>query len=193
MLKREDTGRVRYPWDLAWTAVTAATLTALYWGYWGRTAAGQSTPWPDGPLGIALGFACGLALWPLVEYTTHRWLLHRIPPLRQWHKEHHRAPQREMTIPIAYLLPLLGLLAALPPLIYRTLDGGGGPGFGAGLGLLGGFALHQWVHHQLHLQPPPRGGWLGKRRDHHVGCHHADPRRCFGTLTSIWDRLFASR
>ncbi|MBN8440623.1 MAG: sterol desaturase family protein [Thauera sp.] len=129
----------------------------------------------------------GLALWTLLEYLLHRFVLHRVEPFRRWHLEHHRTPDQPMRTPILFSMMLLAGLAAVPLLVI----GDQWLATGITLGLIAGHMAQEVTHHTLH-RPGTRGGWIEARFRQHDRHHHQRPDRAYGTLTAIWDRLLGT-
>lgn len=125
----------------------------------------------------------GLALWTLLEYLLHRFVLHGLAPFQAWHEHHHRVPLERIRIPLVFSVPMVLVLLVAPTLLLRNVA------FGAAvsLGLLAGEVLQEAVHERLH-----RGaaGVLEGQRRHHDFHHADDARRAYGTLTDFWDRRF---
>ncbi len=172
-----DACALAYPYTLL--APGAAFLTMLGVGLQASAAA------PQRALALLAG---GLLAWTLLEYLLHRFVLHGFGPFRRWHAEHHRQPDVPLRTPLAFSVPLLLLLVALPYLlsgawpVAAPLSGG----------LLLGQLMQETVHHLAHRAPPSAGRWLAARRAQHLFHHLQDERRAFGTLTAVWDRLFGT-
>lgn len=135
-------------------------------------------------LPCALG---GLALWTLLEYLLHRFLLHGVEPFRRWHLEHHRDPDQPMRTPLVFNMMLLAALVGAP----MVLIGDRWLATGVTLGLIAGHMAQEVIHHTAHC-PGVRGGWLGARVWQHDLHHHQCAERAYGTLTWIWDRVFGT-
>jgi len=117
--------------DFAWHGAVALGLAA---------AVGWSLPAaPDGAgLGMALALVlAGMLLWSLTEYLPHRFVLHGLPPFRQWHALHHRRPQALICGPTLLSSGLITLLVS-----------GGGPWM---------HARRRW--HALHHHARVPGGY----------------------------------
>lgn len=151
-------------------------------GLWLRMA---GSGWSAG-LGALLA---GLAVWTLVEYVLHRFILHGVEPFRSWHLEHHRVPDVPMRTPVLFSLMLVLTLAVLPPLLW----GDTGLAMALSGGLILGHLGQELVHYHLHRAMPRRQGWLAARWRHHDFHHHDDDCLAFGTLASFWDRLLGTQ
>ncbi|RZF42967.1 hypothetical protein LSTR_LSTR017098 [Laodelphax striatellus] len=128
---------------------------------------------------VALGWCAGLLLWPLVEYSIHRWLFHACPPPTSpllitlhfgIHGLHHKSPfdTRRLLFPpapaltlaaFAYL-PLRAVLAA--PLATAVLAGA-----------LTGFLGYDLTHYYLHTGSPSPGTRLYRLKRRHNQHHFA--------------------
>ena len=129
----------------------------------------------------------GVAVFTLVEYSIHRWLLHDPRSiLFQAHEAHHLDPEKPSAFlfPASFLvlMPIWAILAALlriPGASFFLC------GFSAGYFYYG--ALHHFEHTSRINQIPFR--WLQKRWAAHSVHHHLDDRN-FGVMTSFWDYVF---
>ncbi len=146
-----------------------------------------------------LAAAVTIALYPLVEYLLHRFVLHAQflykSPLtaRLWkriHFDHHQNPN-DMSV-------LFGALhTTLPPIAVITLPLGwaiGGPGsaaaaFAAGLLV---FAFYEFCHCAQHLPFKPRSAWLQRIKKSHVAHHFHNEQGNFGITSFAWDRAFGT-
>jgi sterol desaturase/sphingolipid hydroxylase (fatty acid hydroxylase superfamily) len=143
-----------------------------------------------GPLWPAL-IGAGLLWWTGFEYLLHRFVLH-LPSdaaalqraLERLHWGHHREPRdaAKLTVPVYGSLPIAAALFGLFRLLAGSWEGAALAMIGAILGYLG----YEVVHFRIHMGM--RGGrWLRRLRAHHLYHHYANPERCFGVTTPLWD------
>ena len=141
---------------------------------------------------LAAAAVAGLALWTLVEYLLHRFVLHRVEPFRRWHGEHHARPTALIGTPT----PISAALFAT--LVFAPLWGVAGAWQAAALtlGMLTGYLAYVLTHVATHHAAPPMlatNGWLRRRRRWHA-LHHR--RRgtpgCYGVTSGLWDHLLGS-
>ncbi len=126
----------------------------------------------------------GLAIWSLLEYAMHRFVLHRIDPFRRLHDEHHRQPQALLATPTLLSAVLIIVFVFLPATLLGNLPIGCGITLGVTTGYFAFGVVHYAVHHsRLH------GTWLIQCRRLHAQ-HHRFPDRHFGVTMTIWDRIF---
>jgi sterol desaturase/sphingolipid hydroxylase (fatty acid hydroxylase superfamily) len=119
----------------------------------------------------AILFCCGLMAWTLVEYVTHRFVLHAVAPVQ--HGIHHARPQDAidkvfwqiwLAFVVLYLISGGTILA----------------------GALVAYAWYLFVHYSAHHNPailPP-----SLLKHHHD--HHRFANRNYGVTTTLWDRVF---
>ncbi len=143
----------------------------------------------------------GVALWTLLEYLVHRFILHgRFPDgpgvvrhlihLRfdTMHSEHHQRPWDGMhingrfeTVPFAVLLAAMSFLAPLataPVLVAALLES---------------YVVEEWVHYSVHFHSF-HGLYFDYIRRHHL--YHHSPRGAeiaFGLSNGIWDVALGTR
>lgn len=144
--------------------------------------------------GVALA-ACvlaGLALWSLVEYGLHRFVLHRVQPFQRWHGEHHGRPTALIGTPTLLSAALFATLVFAPAWALA------GAWFATAftLGMLAGYLAYVVTHFAAHhAAPPGLAGtrWLRRRRRSHA-LHHArrQDHGCYGVTSGFWDRVFGS-
>ncbi len=139
--------------------------------------------WPMAGLALA-----GLAVWGMLEYLLHRFVLHGLEPFRSWHAEHHERPTALIGTPTLFSAALIGTFVFLPALLV-------GSPWTAGaftLGILGGYLAYGCTHHGLHHWRA-ESAWLKRRKLWHARHHHHATRPgCYGVTTSFWDHVFRS-
>ena len=137
---------------------------------------------------IVLSVAGGLAVWPLIEYALHRYVLHRLEPFRGWHMEHHNRPRAFICTPTIFSAGLIFTLVFLPALASWNLW----VGTGLTLGVTIGYLTFSWAHHAVHYWRADRA-WLRNRKRLHT-IHHRSGSACnYGVTTSFWDDVFGTR
>jgi sterol desaturase/sphingolipid hydroxylase (fatty acid hydroxylase superfamily) len=143
----------------------------------------SSWPW------VLAAFVFGVAVFTLVEYSIHRWLLHDPRSvLYQAHEAHHIDPHSVA----AFLFP--ASFVVLMPIWVVLVEGlhlQGASfflcGFSAGYFYYG--ALHHFEHTTRINQIPFR--WLqGRWAAHSV--HHRIEHTNYGVMTSFWDYVFGT-
>lgn len=118
-------------------------------------------------------FCCGISVWTLAEYLTHRFVLHAVAPVR--HGLHHARPQDA----IDKIFWQVWLAFAV---IYLTM------GSAVLAGVLGAYAWYLSVHYCAHHNPEMLPVSLIK---HHLD-HHKFANRNYGVSTRWWDRVFGT-
>jgi len=143
----------------------------------------RQSGWPA----VLFAFLFGVAVFTLVEYSIHRWLLHNPSSvLFQAHEAHHLDPEK----PSAFLFPAsFVVLMPIWALLTYALRLHGASfflcGFSAAYFYYG--ALHHFEHTTRINQIPFR--WLQKRWAAH-SVHHRLEGSNFGVMTSFWDHVF---
>ncbi len=172
-------GRAAYRADfvLYGAAVVALATTLLWRG-------------PRGQLATELGWvACGLALWTLMEYALHRFVLHGPQPFRRWHGAHHQRPTALIGLPTIASAALFGVLVFAP----ARLALGTWHASALTLGVLLGYLAYAVAHHATHHWPA-RTPWTQQRKRWHALHHHAKEHpQCFGVTVSFWDHVFGTQ
>ena len=156
---------------------------------------------PGGSGGILLAWVLGgVALWTLLEYLLHRFVLHGVAPFSDWHGQHHLRPRALIASPLLLSLSLFLLLGSLPA--WWML--GTWPATALTLGLLSSYLAYGLTHHATHHTTRPwirRNAWMSQRRIRHAmhhAAHHIEARgeACkpchFGVSNSFWDAVFGT-
>ena len=156
--------------------------------------------WLVGPAGVPAWIAwtlAGAALWPLLEYVTHRWVLHAHPLPWAWalriqrrlHYDHHVDPRRLELLfaPLWFTIPTplaLGLVygALLPPVAAAGLM------FGHMTTLL----FYEWIHFLSHVPYQPRSAHFRRLKTLHTRHHFKNEHYWFGVTASGMDRLLGT-
>ncbi|WP_428506683.1 sterol desaturase family protein [Roseateles sp.] len=161
-----------------------AVYTLLMVGLAGSLAPQETARAAVGLLVLAL---LGLALWSLIEYLTHRFVLHGIQPFQGWHTEHHVHPREHLGLPTWLSLALFTALVYLP---LRAMLGAASAG-PLMIGVLAGYLIYSMAHHASHHWPA-RGMWMERRKRWHALHHQSGQARCYGVSTTFWDRALGS-
>lgn len=140
--------------------------------------------------------AGGIAIWTLLEYIFHRFLLHaefRNRTLREFvnasHLRHHAAPRDREQILVQ--LPF-GLItsAAIYALLYAiTRDNFKASGIISGI--WAGFLYYEAVHYRVHVSLS-HSPLLQQQRKAHFYHHFSDSEKCFGVTSPLWDYIFGT-
>ena len=170
-------GKVAYAVDLA-VYLIAPTLAAAVVYYFSER--GEALP-------ILAAAILGFVSWTLLEYVLHRFVLHHLPPFKQWHGDHHLNPTAAVGTPTMFSLSLIALIIFLPAVYLAGWQLGGG----FAMGLLVGYSIYTWVHHGEHHWHG-QNKWFRKLKRAHAIHHYAHNDRNYGVTTSFWDRLFGT-
>lgn len=137
-------------------------------------------------LAITLSFA-GFAISSLVEYFSHRFILHGVKPFSNWHQRHHDQPKAGIGTPTIVSASLIVLLIFIPVGLSLNLF----YALAVTLGVVAGYGTYSVTHHATHHWHG-HSRWLTRRKYWH-GLHHCvRPDRCFGVTSSCWDQLFGT-
>jgi cyclopropane-fatty-acyl-phospholipid synthase len=139
--------------------------------------------WPS----LILYFVAGLALWTLIEYVLHRFVLHGLKPFKDLHDMHHLRPRALMGTPTIATVLSFGCFVFLPTLWMVNLW----TACALTMGVLTGYLSYSLMHHATHHWRLS-SRWLKQRKLVH-GLHHQFGRPgYYGVTTSFWDRVFGS-
>jgi sterol desaturase/sphingolipid hydroxylase (fatty acid hydroxylase superfamily) len=129
----------------------------------------------------------GVIAFTLLEYLTHRVLLHGVPPFSGLHDVHHRSPTADIGIPT-------WLSAAFGGAVFASLYLGAGLNLASGLtaGLILGYLWFGLLHHAVHRWRARDGSYLHRAKRRHSRHHHERQPGNFGVTTAYWDRLFGT-
>lgn len=130
----------------------------------------------------------GLAVWTLVEYVTHRFILHEVRYVAEMHEMHHEDPTGFVGTPTWLSLGMI-CCGALLPLWWET---GLGLASGVTAGMMVGYVWYVGVHHVVHHWRIGPDGYLYRLKRRHALHHHARQPCNFGVSTGFWDRVFGT-
>jgi cyclopropane-fatty-acyl-phospholipid synthase len=136
-------------------------------------------------VGNLLFILAGLLSWTVIEYLLHRFVLHGMQPLKNWHIEHHKYPSAFISLPTLLSAALLLILVFLPVLFILGIF----PACAVTLGVLTGYLTYTVVHHGIHHWNID-SNWFKKRKHWHDFHHYADQTKCYGVTSSFWDYVF---
>jgi sterol desaturase/sphingolipid hydroxylase (fatty acid hydroxylase superfamily) len=140
--------------------------------------------------------AAGLLSWGLVEYSIHRWVLHREPPRRgagvpgnRTHLAHHADPNAldRLNVQLSESLPVCVVYF----LIAWALTGDWRSAVFAYDGLMLGYFFYEYLDYQAH-HGAARGRLVRYFRRYHLLHHHYDARVRFGVTSPLFDYLFGT-
>lgn len=192
--KREQAAisrRILYPVTAFYTAYSVILLLLAF-----RTA----HPY----LALAF-FAAGIPVWTLVEYFSHRYVLHgrfkvskyRWKIYKRWankyldplHWEHHERPYDGLHIS-AELKDILPLFAVAAPLSFVF------PTYTLPMllaGVVQSYVVEEWIHHSVHFYNFRSPYWRYMKKHHFY--HHTSRgmERGYGLTSGMWDVVFKTR
>jgi dihydroceramide fatty acyl 2-hydroxylase len=140
--------------------------------------------------------AAGLLSWGLVEYSIHRWVLHREPPRRgagvpgnRTHLAHHADPNAldRLNVQLSESLPVCVVYF----LIAWASTGDWRAAAFAYDGLMLGYFFYEYLDYQAH-HGAARGRVVRYFRRYHLLHHHYDARVRFGVTSPLFDYLFGT-
>lgn len=163
----------------SWLIIVTVPLAVM-----ARAGINYPLTWKD----ILVG-AVPIAIWPLVEWVTHVYILHRFPGsnLHHDHAEHHKRPaiaQSSLHRPyttVTYWLIIFTLWYWQLPLLSS---------FWISAMVL--MTTYEIFHFVTHSPVYPRWAFLRKRVSNHRRHHWVDEDTCFGVLTLSSDRFLAT-
>ncbi|KAL4121818.1 hypothetical protein QTP88_014255 [Uroleucon formosanum] len=140
----------------------------------------------------------GLLLWPLIEYTIHRWLFHLQPPDNSpllitlhfgIHGLHHKVPfdDRRLLFPPGPAAVLISAAYAIYLMLF--------PHWMAPLvlaGMIAGYVTYDLIHFYLHYGCPREGSYLYTMKRYHNQHHFAHHESGFGISSQFWDHIFGT-
>jgi len=171
-------GRIGYYADFyVYPALVVSLASAALW----HAGASSGTKW------ISTFLLC-LALWTLVEYLMHRFVLHHVPYIRDMHDDHHVNELEPIGTPTYLSLGLHALLVFFPVLLVFGFT----MASAASSGLMLGYLWYISVHHVLHHWHPTHSGYIYGLKRRHALHHHFDGTTNFGVTTSFWDQIFGT-
>src|SRR5262245_41544996 len=160
----------------------AMALALVVWNVLGEATPGWA--WVMLP-----GF--GLVIWTLLEYVLHSRFFHDPPRGFRWmsvsHGSHHDVPDdpKRVVAHLSFSFPFSIVL-------FGVLSVGLWNPAWAGLvltGTIAGYLSYEPIHYSIHQVPAVRR-LLRPLASHHLHHHYADPSRCFGVTSPIWDWVF---
>jgi sterol desaturase/sphingolipid hydroxylase (fatty acid hydroxylase superfamily) len=130
--------------------------------------------------------AAGFALWSLVEYLLHRYVLHHVKWVKEQHDVHHHDQLALVGTPTWFSLLVFLAFVTLPALLVTTVEVATSFTGGMMLGYLWYVTAHYGMHH-WRIKP---SGYLGRLRRRHALHHHFDDLGNFGVTSGFWDHVF---
>jgi sterol desaturase/sphingolipid hydroxylase (fatty acid hydroxylase superfamily) len=130
----------------------------------------------------------GAAVWSLLEFLAHRFILHKVSPFRQLHASHHADPRALIGTPTWLSFAAIVIGAFVP--LWREAGLNLASGLTAGLML--GYLWYVSVHHAVHRWPARPGSYLYRAKVRHAWHHGAGASCNFGVTTGWWDVVFGS-
>ena len=154
---------------------------------------------PARALPTLASIAFAVALYPLVWYVLHRWVLHsrwmfKVPALaatwKRIHYDHHQDPNR-LEILFGALHTTLPVIALATMPVGYAFGGIGGAAAALAAGLLT-TCFYEFCHCIQHLAYTTKHPMLVKMKQRHMAHHFHDETGNFGITNFFWDRLFGT-
>jgi sterol desaturase/sphingolipid hydroxylase (fatty acid hydroxylase superfamily) len=150
------------------------------------------------PFYIPAGFALGILLWTLIEYTLHRFIFHfpahgknmeRIIFL--FHGVHHAQPQckTRLVMPPAVSIPLAFIFYGLYSMVFDVLAKTPWWIYPVFAGSILGYLVYDMIHYATH-HLPMRTGYAKFLKRYHMQHHFKTPDQRFGVSSPLWDLVF---
>ncbi|WP_439574085.1 sterol desaturase family protein [Phreatobacter sp.] len=154
--------------------------------------------WTAGLVWTLVAAAIGIAILPVVEFVTHRYVLHllelaRTPPTAAfWNRAHyaHHMEPRDTRVILAHPASAVLLIAVVASIVWFIGLAPVAPLVAVGFAL---FAFYEIVHFACHMDGETRSAYFTRRRQEHALHHYVDENRNYGITTAIADRLFGTR
>ena len=131
----------------------------------------------------------GLALWTIIEYFFHRFLLHASSFAGATHGLHHEAPRNPDQILVRSFPALLVSTTAFGIIFAAT--GSLFDSAGIMTGVWTGFLYYELVHYRVHMSLR-NSPLLQRQRRAHFYHHFSNSKKCFGVTSSMWDYVFGT-
>ncbi len=136
---------------------------------------------------LAAFVVAGLAMWTVIEYVMHRFVMHWLDPIRRWHAQHHRHTTALIGAPTLLSATGIFLVVFLPAMasmdVWRASA--------LTLGVMTGYLGYGITHHAIH-QWHGDNAWLRRRKRWHALHHDRGHHAWYGVTTSFWDHVFRS-
>jgi sterol desaturase/sphingolipid hydroxylase (fatty acid hydroxylase superfamily) len=130
----------------------------------------------------------GLALWTLLEYLLHRFVLHHVKWVKNQHDMHHHDAKALVGTPTWFSFLVFLVTLTLPVLLASTVEIASGLTAGVMLGYLWYVTVHYGIHHWKFRS----SGYLGRLKSRHALHHHFDDLGNFGVTSGLWDFVFCT-
>ncbi|NEI72933.1 sterol desaturase family protein [Rhizobium lusitanum] len=130
----------------------------------------------------------GAAVWTLVEYIIHRFILHHVMFIREMHDQHHRSPKELIDTPIWLSLSFMFAGVLLPSWWLF----GFGPATGFTVGMTLGYLIYGLMHHAMHHWRIRHGTYLYRAKRRHAQHHASIDEGNYGVSSPVWDYVFGT-
>lgn len=176
----------RYPAIMAYLVLSAIAIALFAWQ-------------PASLIETLAVIAVSAAVYPLVWYVLHRFVLHstwmfKISPLaatwKRIHYDHHQDPNHLEVLFGALHTTLPTVAIATAPVGY-AIGGFGGAMIALATGLLT-TCFYEFCHCIQHLAYKPRNKHLAAWKARHMSHHFHDETGNFGITNYFWDKLFGT-
>lgn len=153
----------------------------------------------DSALRLVLGALIAVAVFSIVEYVFHRFVLHGRWLYRHkataalWKRVHydHHQDTSDLSVmfgdPKTTLVPILVIAVPLGWLV----DGPAGAAFGVFCGILL-TSNYEFFHLYQHVPYQPKSAWLRRLKKRHLAHHFHNETGNFGITTDVWDHVFGT-
>ena len=131
----------------------------------------------------------GGAIWTLLEYLLHRYVLHGLPVFAAMHAVHHASPRAYVGTPTWITLAILWIVFFFP--VWWCISFNVASGLIAGVMI--GFLWYGIVHHAIHHgRPRLLASVMSTCALRHARHHYSGLTGNFGVTTPFWDCIFGT-